>query len=126
MTETATIAESNDAHLDREQRLKRLDRLADWLDSKFTIPGTKFSFGFDSIIGLVPGIGDTATLFVSAYIIYEAHKLGASGPMKLRMIWNVLLDWLVGIVPVLGDIFDAAFKANKKNVDLIRHEHGRV
>ncbi|MBC8134062.1 MAG: DUF4112 domain-containing protein [Deltaproteobacteria bacterium] len=94
-------------------------QLADWLDTRFAIPGTNIRFGFDSVIGLVPGIGDLITTVLGAYIIVRARELGAPPLLIARMIANLLIDSVVGIVPVFGDIFDLAFKSHVRNVRLL-------
>ena len=102
------------------QDLRRLDRLAQLLDSRFRIPGTGIRFGLDGIIGLVPGLGDLATLAPSAYLLVQANRLGASKATMLRMASNTGIDFAIGAVPLLGDIFDVGFKANNRNVALLR------
>lgn len=92
------------------------------MDNKLVIPGTNIRLGLDSIIGLIPGIGDTISLAVSGYIIHKARQTGVHPILLSRMVWNVLVDWLVGIVPFFGDIFDVGWKANRRNVDLLK-EH---
>lgn len=106
----------------RENDLLKLEQLADLMDNRFVIPGTDIRVGLDAILGLVPGIGDTASLAVSGYIIHKARKAGVHPLLLTRMTYNVFIDWLVGLVPLVGDIFDVAIKANKKNVALLR-EH---
>lgn len=96
-----------------------IEKLADWLDTRFRIPGLGWRFGFDSIIGLVPGVGDTATALLSCYIIARAHQLGASKWLMARMGWNVLVDSLLGAVPLVGDLFDLANKSNTRNIRLL-------
>lgn len=102
--------------------LKNLDALARLMDAQFKIPGTNIKFGLDALIGLVPGAGDFATFLVSGYMITLLAKNGASGFLISRMALNILIDALFGTVPVLGDIFDVAFKANQRNMKLM-HEH---
>jgi hypothetical protein len=102
-----------DARLDRMRAAARL------LDSRFRIPGTNIRFGLDAIVGLVPGVGDFAGAIASAYFIYEAARLGAPGPVLARMVTNVGVEALVGAIPILGDLFDVAFKANNRNVRLL-------
>lgn len=102
-----------DARLDRMRAAARL------LDSQFRIPGTRIRFGLDAVAGLVPGVGDFAGAVASAYFIYEAARLGAPGAVLTRMITNVGLEALVGAVPILGDLFDVAFKANNRNMRLL-------
>ncbi|HEY0838145.1 MAG TPA: DUF4112 domain-containing protein [Azospirillum sp.] len=104
------------------ERLERLRRLAWWLDSRWTIPGTPIRIGLDGIASLLPVVGDTATAIVSAYIVTEAARYGVPKSLLLRMGGNVFLDWLVGSIPVAGTIFDVAFKANRKNINLL-HRH---
>jgi uncharacterized protein DUF4112 len=105
--------------------IRRVERLARLLDSEFRIPGTRFRFGIDGLIGLAPGIGDAAGLALSSYIVLEAWRLGAPPPILVRMIANLALDGAVGTVPVVGDLFDIAWKANRRNLDLLlRHVHG--
>lgn len=101
------------------RKLARLRRLATLMDDAFQIPFTKFRFGFDGIIGLVPGLGDTVAALISAYIIYDAARMGVPRGMLLRMGSNLAVDYAVGLMPVLGDLLDVAFKANRKNVDLV-------
>lgn len=97
-------------------------QLAEWLDTRFEIPGTKIRFGFDSIIGLIPGIGDLATTILGAYIVIRARELGAPPLMQARMVLNLAIDALVGAIPLFGDIFDLAFKSHVRNVRmLLRH-----
>ncbi len=103
-----------------QARIDRLDRLANNLDSRYRLPLTNIRFGWDAILGLVPGIGDIAALAPAAYIWLEAHRMGASNGVKLRMAGNTGLDWLIGSVPIVGDILDVGLRANRRNVDLLR------
>lgn len=105
-----------------EVRLQRLSKLADAMDTKWRLFGVPI--GWDTIIGLIPGIGDTVTSIISVYILREGHQLGVPWWVKLRMGWNIFLDWLIGLVPLLGDILDIGWKANSKNVALIKR-HAR-
>lgn len=104
----------------REERLARLDALATLLDTAFILPGTNVRFGFDALIGLVPGIGDAITTAISLYIVHEARQLGAPVHLILRMLANVALDGFVGAVPLVGDAFDVLWRANRRNVGLLR------
>ncbi len=100
---------------------ERLRRLAHVLDSAIPLPGG-VRIGADGIIGLVPGVGDLAGTLISSYILTQAHRLGAPASVLVRMGFNILLETIVGIVPVLGDLFDFAWKANRRNVELLeRH-----
>ncbi len=100
--------------------IRRLNTLARLMDTQFRIPGTNIRFGFDGIIGLVPGVGDLIALAFSSYIISSAVKTGASGFVVARMVMNAAIDAIIGAIPVLGDIFDVAFKANMRNVRLLQ------
>ena len=93
------------------------------MDSQFKIPGTNVRFGLDALIGLVPGAGDFATFLISGYMVTILAKNGASGFVLARMVLNVLIDSLVGAIPVLGDIFDVAFKANQRNMTLMQQHY---
>lgn len=105
-----------------QTEIENLDRLSTLLDSRFRIPGTPIRFGWDSILGLIPGAGDLASLGPSAYLIYKGYQLGARKRTIIRMTANTGLDFIVGAVPILGDVFDLAFKANNRNFALLRKE----
>jgi len=99
-----------------------VSRFAYWLDAGFRIPGTSLRFGLDPILGLVPGFGDAAGAVLAGWILVEAVRLGASRATVLRIAGNVALDAALGAVPLIGDIFDFAWKANLRNVALLeRH-----
>ena len=100
-------------------QLERLRTVSRLLDNAFVIPGTRYRFGFDALIGLVPGLGDAVSAIFSGYIILQASRLGAPKSVVTRMIGNVALDTLVGWVPVLGDLFDVAWKSNLRNMALL-------
>jgi hypothetical protein len=104
----------------REERVARLDALATLLDTAFILPGTNVRFGFDALIGLVPGIGDAITTAISLYIVHEARQLGAPAHLILRMLAIVAVDGFVGAVPLVGDAFDVLWRANRRNVRLLR------
>ncbi|CAA9345404.1 MAG: hypothetical protein AVDCRST_MAG89-2835 [uncultured Gemmatimonadetes bacterium] len=106
----------------RQAALRRLDALSHLLDNSIPVPGTQARFGLDAVIGLIPGFGDAAGAVVSAYVVVQAARLGASVPTLVRMLLNVGVEAVAGAVPVLGDLFDAAFKANARNVALLRRE----
>jgi hypothetical protein len=97
-----------------------LAELAQLLDSKWGILG--FRFGIDAIAGLLPVVGDAATGLISAYIIYKAHRLGAPRDLLGRMAANAVIDVAVGSIPIAGTVFDVFFKANNRNIKLLR-EH---
>lgn len=108
------------------QALRTLERIAALMDERFRIPGTGFRVGLDGLLGLIPGVGDAATALVSLYLLHQAHRLGARGPLLARMVGNVAVDALLGSVPVVGDLFDFGFKANRRNVELLRRHLQRV
>ena len=89
------------------------------MDSSIPIPGTQVRFGLDGLIGLIPGIGDTAGAIVSSYILAEAAQIGAPKSVLLKMAFNIGLDAILGIVPILGDFSDFVWKANQRNVLLL-------
>ena len=103
-----------------ERDLARLDTLAHWLDNRFRIPGTNIRFGLDAVIGLVPVAGDVAGLVLSGYLFVIMARRGAGPLILLRMSGNFVADAAVGAVPVLGDLFDFGFKANTRNVRLLK------
>lgn len=113
-----TGAPSLDA--ERARRLDRLDALARRMDRAFRIPFTQKRFGWDSIIGLVPGVGDTLAMAPAVFILREAHNMGASTPVLARMAGNVGFDWVIGLVPLVGDLLDIGVKSNTRNVALLR------
>ncbi len=108
---------SPEAH---ERKLTELTALTEWLDTKFTLPGTSIRFGLDALLGILPGIGDTIATGLSLYIVHQAHQLGTPLFTKIRMCWNIFIDWLIGLIPLIGDIFDIGFKANSKNLHLLK------
>ncbi|MEC4802964.1 MAG: DUF4112 domain-containing protein [Jaaginema sp. PMC 1079.18] len=111
---------------DRTQNtLKQLRWLSHWLDNAITIPGTSWRIGLDPIIGLIPAVGDYAGTVLSSYIVLQAARLGAPKEKLTQMTFNIILELLVGTVPVAGDLFDATWKANRQNLDLLE-EHLKV
>lgn len=102
--------------------LRQLDTLAYVLDNSIRIPGTRARFGMDPLLGLFPGVGDAAGAVMSAYIVVQAARLGAPASSLVRMLMNVGVEAVFGTVPVAGDLFDAAYKANARNVAILRHE----
>lgn len=109
----------------RDRAVRRLDSLSYLLDNSIPIPGTGRRFGLDAVIGLVPGFGDAAGSLMSAYIVVQAARLGAPAPSLVRMLLNVGIEAVVGAIPFAGDLFDAWFKANARNVALLRREMDR-
>jgi hypothetical protein len=105
---------------EEEIALQRVARLAYWLDDRFRVPGTRLRVGLDGLLGLIPGIGDTATALVGAYIVLEAARLGVPKAMLARMIANLGIDYIAGLVPLVGDLGDFAWKANRRNARMLR------
>lgn len=108
------------ANLTREQRIARFEAIARLLDVAFILPGTKIRYGIDGLIGLIPLIGDIITTAISLWLVREARALGAPWYITARMLGNVAVDGVVGIVPFVGDAFDVMFRANMRNVRLLR------
>lgn len=104
---------------DPAARVARLRKLAWLLDAQFGLPGTRFRFGINGLFGLAPGVGDALMGLVSLYIVNEARQLGAPPPLLARMLANIGIEVLGGAIPVLGDMFDMAFKANLRNLALL-------
>ena len=105
-------------------RLARLRKIAWLVDASLRLPGTKFRFGLNSIIGLTPAAGDAVLAGISLYIVYEAQQLGLPRDLLFRMLRNVGIEAAAGTVPILGDLFDMGFKANLRNLAIIE-EHLR-
>lgn len=101
-------------------QIDQLEVLAQILDSAFTIPGTKINFGVDSLIGLIPVLGDTISLAISGFIMSYAKQINLPKHKIWQMRFNVFMDWLIGLVPLIGDLFDVGWKANKRNVKIMR------
>jgi hypothetical protein len=111
-----------DTPVARDVRLESLHRFAYWRDDAVRVPGTRLRVGLDPIIGLVPGLGDAAGAILATWILVEAVRRGVSRFTLLRLAFNIALDALLGAVPLVGDAFDVAWKANLRNVALIeRH-----
>jgi hypothetical protein len=102
-------------------RLRRLERLA-WLLDR-AIPVGRHKIGLDPILGLIPGVGDAVGALLSLYVLYEGARLGAPGHILVRMTGNILVEAILGAVPVLGDVFDFVWQANSRNMRLIHKYH---
>lgn len=103
-----------------EDSLARLEALAKLMDRALVIPGTNVRIGLDGIIGFIPGIGDAVSGVISSYLIWEARKLGAPKWLIGRMLAITAIDTVIGAIPIAGDIFDVMFRANMKNMALLR------
>jgi hypothetical protein len=115
-----TIPRSRDPASPEYLRLfERLDQVAGLLDSKYRVPFTDVRFGWDAIVGLVPVVGDLATTAASLHLVHRARTLGADGRLAWRMMVNVLIDALVGFIPIIGTVFDVFFRANERNLKLL-------
>jgi hypothetical protein len=103
--------------------LREIQFLAKLMDSRFRVPGTDIRFGLDGIIGLIPVAGDLSTLVISGYMLLILARNGASSFLLARMVLNVLIDAVIGVIPFLGDVFDVAFKANMRNLRLMQEHY---
>jgi uncharacterized protein DUF4112 len=104
----------------RRATLARIDMLSKLFDTAFVLPGTKVRFGIEAIMRLVPGIGDAAASALSCYLLYEAHRLDVPSHVFARLLANVAIEGVVGAVPILGDLFDVGFRANRRNVKILK------
>ncbi|WP_135534729.1 DUF4112 domain-containing protein [Halostella pelagica] len=121
-----TAGLSSDADLtlvgDEETAIQRMRAVSTVLDDAIRVPGTDFRVGLDPLVGILPVAGDSVMFVVSMYIVLEAANLGVPAPVVARMVANIAIDAVVGSVPLLGTLFDAAWKANRRNVRLVE-EH---
>ncbi|MBW4604030.1 MAG: DUF4112 domain-containing protein [Calothrix sp. FI2-JRJ7] len=108
------------------ETLNRIRKFSRLMDTAFGIPGTKFRFGLDPIIGLVPGLGDLISTIISAYIIYLAMRFNLPQDMLGKMIFNVGLESVIGSVPFFGDLFDAFYKSNIRNLEILEQHLNQV
>ncbi len=100
-----------------------VDTWTNLLDTRFRVPGTKITFGADFLLGFIPGLGDVTSMGISGVLIATMAKNGASGRLIARMLLNVVLDTVVGSIPVLGNVFDLFFKANSRNLRMMRQHY---
>lgn len=107
------------SNIERLKTVKRLERFARLMDTAWRIPFTRWRFGLDSVLGLIPGAGDGVNLLLSVYTLHLARKVGAPNSLLLKMAVNAGIDFGLGTVPVLGDIFDMYFKSNTRNLKLL-------
>ena len=103
----------------QQAAVARLRSLSQLLDTSIRLPIINYRIGWDAVIGLIPGIGDAVGLLLSSYIVLEAARLELPKSVLARMIFNVALEALIGAVPLFGDVFDAVFKANIRNMRLL-------
>jgi len=104
----------------RDDEIAQLETLANLLDSAFAIPGTNIRIGLESVVGLIPGIGDAVGLVLSLYIVKRLSALNLPRITRMRMYGNVVIDAVGGLVPFAGDVFDVAFRANRRNIALAK------
>ena len=104
-----------------EEKLLRLKLLSERLDELTKIPGTNQKVGIDAIIGVIPILGDFVGAVFSTYIMYSGIKMGVSSKVVTKMAANIAIEFMIGWIPVIGDIFDVLWKANKRNVELIEN-----
>jgi len=107
------------SRMTHEERLDQVRWLASVMDDGFAVPGTRLRFGWDPILGLFPGLGDVLTSLIALLIVHHAWQSGASRVTIARMVGNVALDFVIGAVPFVGNLFDFAFKANRRNARLL-------
>ena len=115
-----STGERTQAREEKRQVLARVDRFANLMDTSIGVPFTRFRLGLEPLIGLIPGVGDAAGLLLSSWLLVEAQRAGAPLSLKARMLANIGIDALGGLLPVVGDLFDAWFKANTRNASLLR------
>lgn len=106
-----------------DERLRWVERIARLMDSQFHLPGTRFRFGLDPLLGLLPIVGDLSSTAVSVVLLLTMLRHGASGAIVVRMALNIFIDTVVGGIPILGNIFDFAYKSNERNVALLRRHY---
>ncbi|MBK0404100.1 DUF4112 domain-containing protein [Adhaeribacter sp. BT258] len=109
---------------DDAKKLRWVESVARLMDSQFRLPGTNFRFGLDPILGLVPFLGDVSSFAVSGTLVLTMARHGASRHLIIRMVVNIILDMVIGSIPILGALFDFGYKANERNVRLLKaHYH---
>lgn len=107
-----------------QRALARVRGLSHWMDTRYRVPGTGYRFGLDPIISLLPVVGDTISVAVSLWPLFEAKRAGVRRSVLVRMLANLGIDWLMGLVPLIGVVPDAWYKANVRNLRLIEKELG--
>jgi hypothetical protein len=112
--------ESMPGPTESNRRAAQVRSLAHVLDTAFRVPGTRWRFGVDPLLGLLPGLGDVLGGFLAGYILFVGVRVGAPRAVLLRMFFNVAVDTVLGVVPLLGNLFDAGWKANTRNVALLQ------
>ena len=108
---------------DADARLRWVAHIARLMDSQFRLPGTRFRFGLDPLLNFIPIAGDLSGAVVSVALLLTMLRHGASGAVVVRMALNILIDTVVGAIPILGNVFDFAYKSNERNVALLRRHY---
>jgi hypothetical protein len=121
--ETQKPVEQNAEDQQSIPELEWVDRITSLLDSRFRLPLLKWKFGLDPILGLVPVVGDIVTFVIAAFMVVIMVRHGASGALVLRMTANIVLDFVGGSIPLVGDIFDFRMRANRRNYHLLREHY---
>lgn len=106
-----------------DERLRWVEHVARLMDSQFRLPGTRFRFGLDPLLGLLPVVGDLSSTVVSVALLLTMMRHGASGAVVVRMVLNILIDTVIGAIPLIGNVFDFAYKSNERNVALLRRHY---
>ncbi|GAA4496880.1 hypothetical protein GCM10023172_10960 [Hymenobacter ginsengisoli] len=106
-----------------DARLRWVEHVARLMDSQFRLPGTRFRFGLDPLLGLIPIVGDLSSTAVSVALLLTMLRHGASGAVVVRMVLNILIDTVIGGIPIIGNVFDFAYKSNERNVALLRRHY---
>ena len=119
-TQQLRLAAWEDQQAEEEAKLIKLEALANLMDARFKLPIIPVPIGLDTIIGLIPGIGDTISLGVAGTIVTGTHRLGVSKHLLIAMGVNIFIDWLIGLIPIIGDLFDIGWQGSVKNVRLAR------
>ncbi|MEP1230619.1 MAG: DUF4112 domain-containing protein [Litorimonas sp.] len=114
------LDELEESHALQWAQLNQLEAIARLMDAQFAVPFTPIRLGLDTLIGLVPGVGDTISFGVAGYIIFQAARLGVNSAQLLRMVFTSFVDWLIGLVPIIGDIFDIGWRSNLRNTTYLR------
>jgi hypothetical protein len=123
MSERVTILPAGSEKFRNSRSLQWVEEFSKYLDSKFTIPGTKIRFGLDPIMSLFPVVGDLMTFLISGILIYTMHTQGASRKVVIKMIMNSTLDAMIGAIPLVGTVFDVFYRSNDRNVKLLKEHY---
>jgi hypothetical protein len=123
MAENITIIDAGSESFRNSRSLRWVEEFSKYLDSKFTIPGTKIRFGLDPIMSLFPIVGDLMTYIISGVLIYTMHNYGASRKVVIKMIMNSTLDAIIGTIPLVGTVFDIFYRSNDRNVRLLKEHY---